>query len=265
MKELDYRELISGIGIEKGDILDVASGLRCITQYCRSHDLEFDANHLIDALKEEVGTEGTVMIRAFSWDFCNQIPFDILHSPSQVGALGSIAMERQDFKRTQHPLYSWMVWGKHQEYLCGMENINAFGEGTPFDFLYQNKARHIRLGNLKAWAFTQRHHAEKMAQVPFRYEKTFEGEYIDGNGICTTRQYSMYVRKLELQVELRDYSEIERDWEMTGIKMGKTWNDISFSSVQLKEAMDYIYDDLVHNFGKKTLIINGKIGYEDIL
>ena len=112
MEELNYRELISGIGIEKGNILDIASGLHDIKQYCRSHNLSFDGNHLIDVLKEETGPGGTVMIRAFTWDFCQQIPFDILHSPSQVGALGNIAMEREDFKRTQHPIYSWMVWGK---------------------------------------------------------------------------------------------------------------------------------------------------------
>jgi len=262
MKEFNYRDLISDIGIEKGDILDIASGLRCITQYCHNHDMWFDGNHLIDALKEKVGTEGTIMIRTFTWDFCHQVPFDIRHSPSQVGILGNIAMERGDFVRTQHPLYSWMVWGKHQEYLCGLENINAFGEGTPFDFLYQNCAKNVRIGNLQVWAFTQRHHAEKMASVPFRYEKMFEGEYIDRNGLRSTRQYSMFVRRLDLDVELNDYSVIESDWEKFGIKIGKNWNGINCSLVLLRGAMDYVYDDLIHNFGKKTLLINGKSGYE---
>ena len=61
MEELNYRELISGIGIEKGNILDIASGLHDIKQYCRSHNLSFDGNHLIDVLKEETGPGGTVM------------------------------------------------------------------------------------------------------------------------------------------------------------------------------------------------------------
>lgn len=264
MEELNYRELISGIGIEKGNILDIASGLHDIKQYCRSHNMSFDGNHLIDVLKEETGPGGTVMIRAFTWDFCQQIPFDILHSPSQVGALGNIAMEREDFKRTQHPIYSWMVWGKYQEYLCDLENKNAFGAGTPFDFLYQKNAKNVRLGNLKAWAFTQRHHAEKVAEVPFRYEKIFEGEYTDEKGNCTKRQYSMYVRRLEFEVDLSDYSAVEHEWERAGIKTEKTWNGIHFSSVNIKEAMDDIYEDLISNFGRKTIIINGKSGYEGI-
>ena len=265
MGEFNYRDLISDIGIEKGDILDIASGLRCITQYCRDHSILFDANHLIDAIKEEVGTEGTVMIRTFTWDFCRQVPFDILHSPSQVGALGNIAMNRTDFVRTQHPLYSWMVWGKHQKHLCGLKNIGSFGEGTPFDFLYQNHAKLVRIGNLEVWAFTQRHHAEKLANVPFRYEKMFKGEYIDSNGVKSARQYSMYVRRLDLEVGLSDYLHIEQEWRTAGIEVYKNWNGISCSLVPIRETMDEIYDDLLHNFGKKTILINGNSGFEAII
>ena len=132
MEELDYLELIRTIGVQKGDVLDVASGLASVILYCRSKKLKFDSHHLLDALKESVGPEGTIMIRAFNWDFCHDVPFDILHSPSRVGVLGDVAMKREDFRRTQHPIYSWMVWGKYQEYLCGMENARSFGEGTPF-------------------------------------------------------------------------------------------------------------------------------------
>ena len=265
MNEINYAELISDIGIEKGDIIDVASALRGLTQYCRSNELVFDANHLIDALIEAVGSEGTVMIRTFTWDFCEQIPFDILHSPSQVGALGNVALERKEFKRTQHPIYSWMVWGKYQEYLCNLNNICAFGKGTPFEFLYRNNARMVRIGNTREWGLTQRHLAEKLAEVPYRYEKVFEGEYIDSNGVSSTKKYSMYVRQLDIQVELNDYSVIEGDWEETGVKISKKWNDISCCSIKLKEAMDYLYDDLIHNYGSKQVVINGMNGYQSIV
>lgn len=265
MEEFQYENLISDIGIEKGDILDIASGLRCIVQYCHNHGMHFDGSRLLDALQEAVGADGTVMVRAFTWDFCEKIPFDIRQSSSQVGALGNIAMKREDFVRTKHPLYSWMVWGKHQEYLCGLENVSAFGEGTPFDFLYQNDAKLVRIGNLSVWSFTQRHHAEKIANLPFRFEKMFEGEYIDRNGVHSTRKYSMFVRHTDIEVELNDYSCIERDWKDTGVEIAKEWNGINCSTVRLREAMDYVYDDLIHNFGKKTLLINGKAGYESIL
>ncbi len=265
MNEINYKELISDIGIEKGDIIDVASALRDFSQYCRSHELIFDANHLLDTLIEAVGAEGTVMIRAFTWDFCKQIPFDILHSPSQVGTLGNVAMERQDFKRTQHPMYSWLVWGKYKEDLCNLNNICAFGMETPFDFLYQNNAKMVRIGNTKEWGLTQRHHAEKLAEVRYRYEKVFEGEYIDSNGMSSIKKYSMYVKNLDMEVELNDYSVVERDWKKMGVMISKKWNNINCCSIMLKQATDYIYDDLIHNFGRKTVIINGESGYQSIV
>ncbi len=265
MKDINYTELVAGIGIEKGDIIDVASALRGFKQYCQLQELEFNADYLIDALIEAVGLDGTVMVRAFTWDFCEKKPFDILHSVSQVGALGNVAMKRRDFKRTQHPMYSWMVWGKYQEYLCNLSNICAFGEGTPFDFLCKNNAKMVRIGNTREWGLTQRHHAEKLAEVPYRFEKEFEGEYIDCNGNKSTKTYSMYVRQLDMQVELNDFSVIEQEWERTGIKISKDWNNISCCSIKLKGAMDYLYDDLAYHFGSKTVVINGMVGFKSIV
>lgn len=264
MSGIDYMEIVSDIGIEKGDIIDVASALRGMKQYCDNQGLVFEANYLIDALIEKVGSKGTVMIRTFNWDFCDQVPFDILHTPSQVGALGTIAMKRWDFRRTQHPIYSWTVWGKHQDYLCDLNNTCAFGEGTPFEFLYKNNAKMVRIGNTNEWAFTQRHHAEKLADVPYRYEKVFEGNYIDRDGISNIKKYSMFVRHLDMEVELNDYLPIEQEWEETGVKVSKKWNDISCCSIRLKEAMDYIYDDLIYGFGSKTVVVNGTAGYQNV-
>lgn len=263
MEEFNYTGLISEIGIKKGDILDIASGLASIIIYCRSRKLKFDANHLLDTLKESVGIEGTLMVRAFTWDFCHDIPFDILNSTSRVGVLGDEAMKRKDFMRTQHPIYSWMVWGKYQKYLCEMENIRSFGESTPFDFLYKNHAKQICIGNI-AWVFTQRHHIEQLANVPYRYEKTFKGKYTDANGNQSIRSYSMYVRKLELTLKYSDYPEVKHEWENAGIRKYKSWNGIHCSSIKIKEVSDYVYDDLLHNYGKKTLTINGREGYQEI-
>ena len=75
MEEFQYENLSSDIGIEKGDILDIASALRCIVQHCHNHGMHFDGSRLLDALQEAVGADGTIMVRAFTWDFCKKNPF----------------------------------------------------------------------------------------------------------------------------------------------------------------------------------------------
>lgn len=264
MAELNYGKMLIDMGIKKGDILDVASGLASVILYCRNQNIKFSSDHLLDAMKEVVGAEGTVMVRAFTWDFCHGIPFDLLNSPSRVGVLGDVAMKRSDFRRSRHPIYSWMVWGKYQKYLCEMENVCSFGGTTPFDFLYKNNAKQICIGNIP-WVFTQRHHIEQMARVPYRYEKMFKGEYIDGNGTSNMKTYSMYVRQLDLQIEYMDYPEMKDEWEKTGIRIFDKWNNINYSVIKIKEVSNYVYEDLTTNYGRNTLTINGIYGYREIL
>ena len=96
--ELDYTDLISHVGIEKGDTVDVASDLVSIIMFCRKRKIGFDADKLIDALKDLVSGEGTVMIRMFNWDFCRGTDFDIRKTPSRVGALGNVALKETILK-----------------------------------------------------------------------------------------------------------------------------------------------------------------------
>ena len=110
-----YLNFIYESGIKKGDILDVSSDLKEIILFCRKYKEKFSPDAIIEALKDMVSNEGTILIRAFNWDFCHDLPFDIKNTPSRVGALGNIALKRSDFIRSQHPLYSFCVWGKYQK------------------------------------------------------------------------------------------------------------------------------------------------------
>ena len=85
MEEFQYENLISDIGIEKGDILDIASGLRCIVQHCHNHGMHFDGSRLLDALQEAVGADGTIMVRAFTWIFAKKSLSTYGKAPARSG------------------------------------------------------------------------------------------------------------------------------------------------------------------------------------
>lgn len=264
MEELNYTEFLNGVGIEKGDILDVASDMMSIMMYCRRKKLRFDPNHLLDALKEAVGEEGTVMIRTFTWDFCHDTPFDILKSPSRSGSLGDVAMKRADFKRTQHAIYSWMVWGRYQDELCSMTNTSAFGLDTPFDFLDKKHGKQMVIGNLTTTACTQIHHCEAMAEVPYRFDKNFKGEYVDENGTSSVREYSMHVRPLNLTVsnEVTNSKEFGDMLKEKGIYIQKMYDDkVECSVFLLHEMTECLIEDLKEE-GKWVVSINDCSGYK---
>ena len=70
-----YEALLKAGQVKRGDILDVGSVLFSVMLRFREWHEKFDANWLLDALKEAVGSEGTVLIRTFNWDFCHGTPF----------------------------------------------------------------------------------------------------------------------------------------------------------------------------------------------
>lgn len=264
MEELNYAEYLDGIGLREGDILDVASDMMSIMMYCRRKKLRFDPNHLIDALKEAVGEDGTVMIRTFNWDFCHDTPFDIKKSPSRSGSLGDVALKRDDFERTKHPIYSWMVWGKYKAELCAMANTSAFGIGSPFDFLDKKNGKQMVLGNLTTTACTQIHHCEAMAEVPYRLDKIFKGEYVDENGASSVREYSMHVRPLNLNVsnEVTNSTEFGDMLKEKGIYIQKMYDDkVECSAFLIHEMTECLIEDLKEE-GKWVVSIGDCAGYK---
>ena len=263
-KELDYMDFLQGVGVEKGDIIDVSSDMANVLLYCRRIGARLVPDHLIDSLQELVGPEGTVMIRTFTWDFCHGEPFDIRTSPSRVGALGNVAMKRADFKRTGHPIYSWMVWGKRAGELLQMDQPNAFGPGSVFDFLDINHAKQLTLGNTSSDSTTQMHHVEAACKVPYRFDKPFTGEYTDYSGNTCLKTYSMHVRPLNLKVTNTEVDRDERgkELEKRGIMKVKHLDEMTLvSTILLHELTEFLTEDMYQNEGKFTVSINDLPGY----
>lgn len=263
-KELDYMDFLQGVGVEKGDIIDVSSDMANVLLYCRRIGARLVPDHLIDSLQELVGPEGTVMIRTFTWDFCHGEPFDIRTSPSRVGALGNAAMKRADFKRTGHPIYSWMVWGKRAGELLQMDQPNAFGPGSVFDFLDINHAKQLTLGNTSSDSTTQMHHVEAACKVPYRFDKPFTGEYTDYSGNTCLKTYSMHVRPLNLKVTNTEVDRDERgkELEKRGIMKVKHLDEMTLvSTILLHELTEFLTEDMYQNEGKFTVSINDLPGY----
>ena len=263
-KELDYMDFLQGVGVEKGDIIDVSSDMANVLLYCRRIGVRLVPDHLIDSLQELVGPEGTVMIRTFTWDFCHGEPFDIRTSPSRVGALGNAAMKRADFKRTGHPIYSWMVWGKRAGELLQMDQPNAFGPGSVFDFLDINHAKQLTLGNTSSDSTTQMHHVEAACKVPYRFDKPFTGEYTDYSGNTCLKTYSMHVRPLNLKVTNTEVDRDERgkELEKRGMMKVKHLDEMTLvSTILLHELTEFLTEDMYQNEGKFTVSINDLPGY----
>jgi len=242
-----YDELIRAAGIKQGMTVDIVIDLFNVTMHCKAKGLRFEPQKFIDALKNAVGNDGNVLIRTFSWDWCHGKGFDSKTTVSQVGALGNVAMKRPDFKRTHHPIYSWMVWGKDQEYLCDLDYVESFDESSVFAWEEKNKdAYQINIGNPQVVGLTLFHYVEKEVGVPYRYIKYFKGSYTDEMGLIEEKTYSMYVRDLDYQIDT-DFTVYEKLLLEKGAMKKFSYDDIDITSYKIQELCEVYVDDIKQN------------------
>lgn len=188
-------ELAKYLPIDRGDSVLVASDVTYLCWLAYREGKIFDLDRLIDCLQEKLGAEGTLLFPTYNWKFCKGIPFDYRKTKSEVGSFSQAALNRKDFTRTRHALYSFAVWGKDRDLLVAKNDSNSFVGDTPFDYLYHNNSKMVIL-NAKL-CFTFMHYVEETIGVDYRFCKEFHGEYIDADGHHSQRMYSMYVRYLD--------------------------------------------------------------------
>ncbi len=184
--------------IEKGNVIYLVSDVTRLAYRALQEKDRYDGNILLDNLIQRIGPEGTLLVPTFNWDFCSGKGFDYYKTPSQTGALGNVALKRADFKRTKHPIYSFAVWGKGQEELCAMENKDAWGDGTPFEYMQIHSGKGLIIGLENTHGLTSKLHNEQVFGVPYRYIKDFCAPYTDEHGITNERVYSMNVRDYDM-------------------------------------------------------------------
>jgi aminoglycoside 3-N-acetyltransferase len=256
MAYIPFRNTLKILDINHGDILWVASDVVRLLRMMKINGDTCDLNYVIDSLQDTVGNEGTLLFPTFNWDFCQGLPFDYHKTPSMTGSLSRTALQRRDFRRTKHPIYSFAVWGKYQDLLYRLDNTDSFGPGSPFDFVYKHQGKYLQIGI--GWGFTFFHYAEQAVGVPYRFMKNFTSSYINEEGEHSVKTYSMHVRNLEMDTKtepLPMYDEFEKQ----GIMKRKTMNDIPYLLINdLNQSFDAIKNDIINNKAKKLAVYNGQ-------
>ena len=125
-------------------------------------------------------------------------------SLSETGILAEKVLQNfSSAKRTNHPIYSFVVIGKKCNELLSLEYKTTFGISSPFEWFEKNNALVAMVGC--DWKYcTQFHRYEELAKVKYREYKIFEGQADYGNGLKYV-QTKMFVRTLDLN-PINDFS-----------------------------------------------------------
>jgi aminoglycoside 3-N-acetyltransferase len=149
-----------------------------------------------------VGPKGTLVLPTWNYDFPKGSPFDIRHTPSQVGALTEAGRHHPGAVRTGHPVHPFVAIGHDASAFRGIVNYSAYGEESPFSLLRRAGAQIAVLDVSEDDSMTFYHHVEEVLEVKYRFHKKISGSYTDFAGKEGIRDFDLFARYIEKDFEV---------------------------------------------------------------
>jgi aminoglycoside 3-N-acetyltransferase len=200
-RSLFVGDLVEGarnVGLSEGDTVFIHSDIAAWGKLAIPDRALLLRAHL-EALREVVGTSGTLIFPTFSYSFCNGEVFDVQETPSKVGILTEYFRRSPDVIRSRHPIFSVAAQGPLAAEMCH-SGPDCFGDGSIFGALRRHNAKLLFWG-APFHSCTFIHHIEQIHGVSYRYCKTFSGT-VRENGRDTVADATYFVRCLEKNVVL---------------------------------------------------------------
>ncbi|MGY2803829.1 AAC(3) family N-acetyltransferase [Bradyrhizobium sp. USDA 4506] len=166
----DLLSAIKATGIRAGDIvsLQVSLGRLGLPQ-----TIEFNypslSNFVIDTFLDVLGANGTLLVPTYSYRSCGQV-YEVESTPSSIGEFPDVFRSRKIAVRSRDPVMSWAAIGPGAQILVRNISNHSHGVGSVFDNLMKAGGLICTLG-LGMWSAGFCHYIEKMANVPFRFDK----------------------------------------------------------------------------------------------
>ncbi len=131
------------------------------------------AEWLIDAFLDVVGPDGILCLPTFSKTFASPASgpvgeiFDPGATPSRVGSITNVALQKPGGVRSLHPTHSWVAFGNQaQEFVEGHDRSSTFGRDSLCGRMYDWDFKIVWFGTTGTTS-TSTHFAEDWLELPY--------------------------------------------------------------------------------------------------
>ena len=180
-------EQFKNIGIEEGDSLMVHSAMSKIGY------LENGPKTFVNALIEAVGETGNILMPSSPVDklqldyISKNRTFDVLNTPSKMGAISEYFRKKDGTKRSTHPTEPVCAFGPHADYFTNghFGKETPYGETSPWHRLMEKNGKILYVGVTLINAGTHLHVLEDLTdfKYPVYADTTFDIEVINHLGL----------------------------------------------------------------------------------
>lgn len=176
-----------------------------------------------------------LIIPTFTYSFPNHEDYDILNSRTSMGAFNEYIRKKEDRYRTDDPLLSVSVSTGLRSFFDHVSN-HSLGEGSALDLVHRlGDVRFLFFGAEMADCFTYVHYVEKMMEVPYRFDMSFDGTVIYPDGTRKNRTQTIHTQ-CEGAVLPPKYEHFEREMEEKGLLRKKRVADKYIACLSEEDA-----------------------------
>ena len=189
---------LNQIGVKAGDTVLVHSDSTLAMRLSKSNSWLEGNRFMQECFEETVGTQGTLIVPTFNYDFCKGKPYIHERTPSQVGLFSEQVRKDPRALRSFHPIYSFAAIGPQTEEVLGSVGKSSFGKNSVFERLHKMDAKMVFFNVSMAFC-TFVHYIEQQLNVEYRYLKYFSGQVSKGDQTWTDT-FDFFVRYLDRDV-----------------------------------------------------------------
>ena len=102
------------LGIKSGDTLMIHGDAGVAEQLNLKRKKKI--NVLFNEIIKLIGVNGNILIPSFTYSACEKKIFNVLNSKSVLGEFSESFRSNPQVKRTKHPIFSFLVYGKKFRY-----------------------------------------------------------------------------------------------------------------------------------------------------
>lgn len=181
----DIVTTLMDVGVKSGDSVFVHSNLGFFghLENCKTSD--FLCESFISAFFDILGEEGTLIVPTYSYSFCHNEVYDPESTPTTCGLLSSYFLKNYNNNRSLDPNFSVCGKGRLIDYYINCNTHESFGKDCFWERFIEKEGKVVCL-NFDSGS-TMVHYIEKINNVDYRYNKSFNGVIKIGN-----REYKDY-------------------------------------------------------------------------
>jgi len=175
--EDDLAEIFTELGVRAGDRLFIHAFLPSLGV------VEGGMDSIVKVIQGLIGSSGCLIVPTFSASYRRNEVYDVKHSKSFNGAFSEYVRSLPGAVRSLCPMFSMAAIGANANSLMERPTNACFGKGSVYEKLFDQEIKFIGLGVDWNQGYSFFMHLEKLAAVPYRDDRVYQGltRLLDGS------------------------------------------------------------------------------------